>query len=523
MCSTRPFSAVAGVAGVAGWGGVGAAEHVAGARVQDGRQRRVLGPGGGGVEGGREQLPAAFRVALREDGHGEPAPDARPQRLPPNRLAGVERGERFQAVVDDHGEILLPPGQLGPHERHPAVDVDLAAPGQGVAGDLVKLGPGAVELTGPRPDDGEPGLDVGQVAPGAELAADGDRLLEGGDRRGVVGPQIGQVGQDGEHQRGPPPLAQRAELTQRDPELFLHAVEPPHLAGVHRAVEHPHRPQPRVTGGRVPVVHLPDLLAAAVELQQQRLGHGRQRMQGAFFPRPLGDPGDALGELLLDRLDVVRPARRQHRADHPALGRRLGRRVGRGQREHLAGQRVALAVPELHPVVAQGPDEPERRARVSAGDRPAQRCVHVVLLGREQVEPAHLAGGAQQRVGGLGQLAEVAREHVPGRGRLPRLRQPFQGVGAHRLEHPVARGAVVGRLRHRQDRLADQARERGQDLGPAQSLAAGRAGRGPPVLRRRRVGADLLGRRVGADLLGRGQRGAAGEDREAAGERALGF
>ena len=52
-----------------------------------------------------------------------------------------------------------------------------------------------------------------------------------------------------------------------------------------------------------------------------------------------------------------------------------------------------------------------------AGDRPAQRGVQVVLLGREQAEPAHLIGGAQQRVGGLGQLAVVAGERVPGGGR----------------------------------------------------------------------------------------------------------
>ena len=185
----------------------------------------MLGPGGGCPEGGVEQLPAARLVALREHRQREPAPDARPQRLPPDRLVGVERGQHLRAAVDDHRRIALPPGQLGPHERHPAVDVDLTAPGQGGATDPVKLAAAAGEVAAPGPHDGEPGLDVGEVAPRVQLAADGHGLLERGDRRGIVGPEVDHVGQDGEHERDPPPLADRPELAQRDPELFLDAVK----------------------------------------------------------------------------------------------------------------------------------------------------------------------------------------------------------------------------------------------------------------------------------------------------------
>ena len=45
----------------------------AGRVFEDGGQRRVLGPGGGGVEGGGKKLPAASLIALREHRHGEPA------------------------------------------------------------------------------------------------------------------------------------------------------------------------------------------------------------------------------------------------------------------------------------------------------------------------------------------------------------------------------------------------------------------------------------------------------------------
>ena len=249
-----------------------------------------------------------------------------------------------------------------------------------------------------------------------------------------------QVGQDREHEGGPPPLAERAELAQRDPEL----VPPRRRAAPSRwrASRGRTSPSPAATGHAARRTGRTARWTCSRPPVNCRSSGSAMAARGCRAPsssRPRGDPGDALDQLLLDRLDVVGPARRQHRADHPRLGRRLGRRVGRRQREHLAGQRVALAVPELHPVVAQGPDEPQRRGRVAAGDRPAQRGVHVVLLGREQVEPAHLIGGAQQRVGGLGQLAEVARERVPGRGLLARLGQPLQRVGAHRLQHPVPR------------------------------------------------------------------------------------
>ena len=179
----RRVGGVIVVGGPDGRDGRGEADR-GGARSRRTRPGRRRGAGarsmvGGGVEGGGEQFPAAPRVALGEDRHGEPGPDPRPQRLPPDRLAGIERGERFQAVVDNRRQVALAPGQLGPHERHPAVDVDLAAPRQGGASRLVELGPGAGELTGPSPVNGEPRLDVGQVAPGVELAADRHGLLEG--------------------------------------------------------------------------------------------------------------------------------------------------------------------------------------------------------------------------------------------------------------------------------------------------------------------------------------------------------
>src|SRR5450756_58712 len=75
------------------------AERVAGAGVDDDGERRVLGPGGGGVERGGEQVPAALRVTLREDRQGEPGPRACAKRLPPDHPVTLDRGEHVRACL----------------------------------------------------------------------------------------------------------------------------------------------------------------------------------------------------------------------------------------------------------------------------------------------------------------------------------------------------------------------------------------------------------------------------------------
>jgi hypothetical protein len=86
---------------------------------------------------------------------------------------------------------------------------------------------------------------------------------------------------------------------------------------------------------------------------------------------------------------------------------------------------------------------------------------------------------------------------VPHRGFLVRIRQPLQAVRAHGLQHPVPRGETIVAFGHAQDRLIDQAGQRGQHRRPGRQL-------------------------VGADVLGGGQGGPAGENGQPARQHLLG-
>jgi hypothetical protein len=186
----------------------------------------------------------------------------------------------------------------------------------------------------------------------------------------------------------------------------------------------------------------------------------------------------------------------QQRAQRVRYGQvlRVRRRHGPPDAERLADQLGPL---DLHgaqrPVPAEGGGQPHRDRPVADRNRAADRGVQVVLVGRQSPQPVKLLATEQVILARLGQPGEILRVRFADLLRLPRLGQPFLAVGPDDLQHPVP-GRVVP---DDQQRLVGQCGQQVQDL----------------------VGADAGS---GADLLGRLQRGAAGEDRETAPERALG-
>jgi hypothetical protein len=103
---------------------------------------------------------------------------------------------------------------------------------------------------------------------------------------------------------------------------------------------------------------------------------------------------------------------------------------------------------------------------------PVERGPQVGELAPQPLQPCDVAGLEQRRAVRLAERdeeARVPRRRVRGLGGAG---QPLPGVGAHRLEQPVAR-RPVRRPGHDQ-RLVDQARQGVQRLGqrPLQCLAA---------------------------------------------------
>ena len=132
--------------------------------------------------------------------------------------------------------------------------------------------------------------------------------------------------------------------------------------------------------------------------------------------------------------------------------------------------------------------------RLAGCERATQRGTDVVVLGLERGEPFQLLGTAQMRVRGLGESGEVGEMRMARQVRFPRLREPVPGVFLDRVEHPVARCAV---LVGAQQRFLGQRGEQLEHFPPLDRITA-------------------------ADLLGRVQARSAGEHREPAQDQPFG-
>ena len=470
-------------------------DHGGRERVDDGGERRVLHPAGGGRQRLGQQVPAAAGVpaGLQRD-HGEPGLGLRAHRDPPRRVLVPLRHPRQRrlAAAGRRGEVPGPPLHLGGAEHQPLVGVVLGA-GRGGALGPPQVGASAVYVAGPRPCHRQRADDVRHVAPGVDFEADLLRLRQRGHRLRVVRAERRELGHLVEAHRDSPRVTDRAELVEGRRAVGLGPVQAARVGGVRGAVHAPGGPHPGVVRRLgVPVDRGDRGVGVTVEHGHQRhsgRGHGMNGLPG------VGEPGQALdrgGQRLADLCQVQGRADRHHRARHPRLGHQQ-RVVRRLQHEDLASQRVAFTPAALRPVEAERPHEAQRGGRVPPRDRPPQRGVDVVLFRGQRAVPGPLLPGAQQRVGGLGEVQVVGGHRVPGRGLLPRFGQPLQAVGAHRLQHPVPRAALSRAVRRAENRLGDQAGERGQHVATGQ-------------------------RATRAHLFRRGQRRAAGEDREAAGE-----
>ena len=329
----------------------------------------------------------------------------------------------------------------------------------------LQLGPGTGQVTHPQPDGSELSADVRQVTPGAKLLAKGPRLFERRDRGRVLAAEPGELGQLDEHGGRSPRLPQGPESSQGIPAIRLGPV---HLA--EHAAERPpqqrdRRPNPRILRGHIAIEDGEGAVRILLVQGQHRLAHRGDRMGWRGVRRPAVEIGHGRGQHGPDRVDLPGVTGGGVRADHPRLGH-PGRLLARFERENLAGQYLRFTgLPAQHPVPAERPHEAQRGIGLLPRDRPAQRCVQVVLLDGQLTQPAPLPGGAETRIRGLGHVQVVRGERAPHRGFLPRLGQPLQTVGADGLQHPVARRQAVLPLGHAQYRLVDQAGQRGQHPG----------------------------------------------------------
>jgi len=104
--------------------------------------------------------------------------------------------------------------------------------------------------------------------------------------------------------------------------------------------------------------------------------------------------------------------------------------------------RLQMLAPD-RPEVAESRTEPHRGVCVGGADGELERGQQVRPLHRELAGPLNLVRPAQARLGALGQAQEIVRVPSQGRSDPVRVGEPLQAVLADRLQHLIARPAVV--------------------------------------------------------------------------------
>jgi len=190
-------------------------QHEHGDGVDNGSQRRAFHPGRGRAQRGTEHFAAAGLVPLPKNHHGQPGHQLSAHPVPPRRLLLVQPGQQPGAVGRRRGHVALLPVQFRAHQGQPRSGVVQArvALGLDALGQL-QVSPGLLQIAHPEPDRGEHPVDVGQVAPGAQLPAVRRGVGQGGDGGRVVAPELGEFGQLDQHRGRSPGVPQGPERSQ---------------------------------------------------------------------------------------------------------------------------------------------------------------------------------------------------------------------------------------------------------------------------------------------------------------------
>jgi hypothetical protein len=163
--------------------------------VDGARQRRAFHPARRGPQRRAEQI-AGTGLVVSQNRHGQPDLQLSAHPVPPRRLPLRQPGQGPRAVAGRRGQVAFARVQLRAHDGQPSphvVEAHAALGCRSLGSPEVRTG--ALQIARPQPGRGQHPVDIGQVAPGPQFLAERTRLLQGRDRRRVVPPELGQLGQ----------------------------------------------------------------------------------------------------------------------------------------------------------------------------------------------------------------------------------------------------------------------------------------------------------------------------------------